>query len=180
MSEVAGSSRADVLHGGGADSSLRTDRTRRAHVRVTQLGAQLLLVAAALLLLLTGLTKAFDPTEFEHALSSQRLLAKSIIPVVGLALPIIEIVVAGGALVALTCGAASRWPGIAALLVSFLFLAFMGYAAALTIMPPPEPSSCGCGIRTKPISDWSPLVAKNGVCSAVLGGVALVLSRRPA
>jgi hypothetical protein len=162
---------ADSGDAGTATWLLTARGVGRALVPAGRLG----LLAAALLLLYTGIVKASDSGSFAQTLGAQSLLPQRSLAALSIALPATEIILRAGAIVAL---AFARGQAIAAVAQAAPFLVFMTYAAAMDAKPPPEPTGCGCGLRTGPIKDWSPLVVQNGACAAMLGLAGYVLRRR--
>lgn len=135
--------------------------------------ARLGLLAAALLLLYTGMVKVSDIAAFARTLESHSLLPAWSVATFSIAVPSIEIILGAGVIAAL---AFSRGLAVAAIAQAALFLAFMIYAGVINLRPPPEPTGCGCGLRAGPIEDWTPLVIQNGLSAAALAMAGMALA----
>lgn len=125
-------------------------------------------VAVSLMFLYSGVEKWSDIGRFEQIVVSHGLIGQSWVGTAGAVLACVELGVgAVGLLVVLVAG--PRLLSLTLLVQATLFLGFAVYAALLTAKPPPEPTSCGCGVLSAPTADWSGILTRNAVASAALG-----------
>lgn len=136
--------------------------------------ARLLLTAAALLLLYTGLAKVSDTAAFRSTIEAHGFLPAWSLATVAWALPLAEIALGVGGIGAIAFG---RGAALACAAIAVLFVAFAAYAGAMIAAPPAEPVGCGCGLRAGPISDWRPLLVQNGGSTAAMAAAGLILLR---
>ena len=155
---------ATIVEPGGSTSGLA--RTVRGIARVVVL-------CVAGLLLLTGAFKMQDRAAFAAIVQAQGLVTADIVPHVVWIVPWGEIAVG---VLAVWAVLQQRWMfvRVGALLCSFVFLVFAGYAAALVIHPPPAPTPCGCLPGQEEITSWWPIVVRNGLVASLLACVGLL------
>ncbi|MBX3322461.1 MAG: hypothetical protein KF757_05680 [Phycisphaeraceae bacterium] len=142
--------------------------------------AALLLVAlgVSLLLLYSGIEKIADLETFKRVVVSHGLLSSSVAGLASTALVIVELLVGGlGLVLILTRG--QRAVGLVLLAGAVVFLVFAGYAAALTIRPPPEPTSCGCGLLASGEANWGVILTRSVIAASLLAAGALFSATRP-
>ncbi|MCC6971204.1 MAG: hypothetical protein IT434_13400 [Phycisphaerales bacterium] len=123
-------------------------------------------LAAVILLLLSGFEKTQDVTSFESILRSHALVASSdLLPLLSRIIPVGEIVVASLSIFLLL----RKRPRPALLLLAVIAGAFAFYALALVVNPPPAPTKCGCGVlRGAEAADWTFISTTNFLAAAVL------------
>lgn len=121
-------------------------------------------LAAVILLLLSGFEKTQDITSFESILRSHAIVASSdVLPVLSRAVPVGEIGVASLSLLLLL----RDRPRPALLLLAVIAGAFAFYALALVVEPPPAPTKCGCGaLRGAKAADWAFISTTNFLAAA--------------
>lgn len=141
-------------------------------------GLALVAVAVSLLFLYTGVEKWSDIAAFERVVVSHGLLETTTARPASVALAVAEIAVGvlGLALVML------RGPTALALVLmlqSALFVGFAVYAALLVAKPPPEPTSCGCGILSAATAHWPQILTRSAIADAALAGASLLALRGP-
>lgn len=110
--------------------------------------AALVRIALGAIFLYAGAIKALDPADFADAIANYQLLPGSLVPVVAVCLPWVEMA-AGLALVA------GKWSRGAALLVGTMMLVFTG--ALIQAWARGIDLSCGCFGGDAP-ADWTTLV----------------------
>lgn len=146
--------------------------------RVTIVHRLLVLVAIAvsLLFLYSGVEKWSDIDQFERIVVSHGLIDQTWAGPSGTALASIELGLGaiGLSLVLLT-GPRSLAPVFLA--QALMFLGFAVYAGLLAARPPPEPTSCGCGMLWGPTADWPSILTRNTITAAALGVAALLVLR---
>jgi hypothetical protein len=128
---------------------------------------QVIALAAAVYLILTGPAKFMSHESFEFVLASHELLPKWLVPAFSILVPSIEVLL--GATTAYVTLAHVFSPRMVLVALGCLALSFAVYTGILCIFPPPKPVPCGCGILSghQPVSDWIPLTARN-MCVATL------------
>jgi hypothetical protein len=144
--------------------------------RPLRLLAELVVVAAAAVLIFAGFSKALDTESFALALAGQGLIPEPIVGQAASAVIVGEIVV-GVAAVALL--AAWGRLALAAGLLAGVAGAFGWYGLAMTVFPPPEPVGCGCGFSDAP-ADWPMIAARGAVAAVLLASISLATRRTPA
>ena len=128
-------------------------------------------IAVSLVLLYSGVEKWSDIDQFERIVVSHGLVGQSWAGAGGVVLACVEVGVgAVGLLVVLVAG--PRLLSVILLVQATVFLGFAVYAALLTAKPPPEPTSCGCGVLAAPTADWAGILTRNAVAAAALGASA--------
>lgn len=137
--------------------------------------ASLVIAASGLVLVWSALTKFIDLPAFQAALASHHVVPASAQPFIQLAVPIVEFL-AGALGLASVAFASSR--ALASMLMAVFYVALLAYTLAVAWAPPPEPVSCGCGIRAGQVADWTPLVIQNAVATTVLAAAGLLLLRQ--
>ena len=210
-SELSASARASVSSG-AADAGETTGRLPAADGRAqaaVRLAGRVLVLAAAVVLLFSGLVKLLDIQAFAAVLASHgRLEALGLAgqPRADGPLPIgaaslvawAETLAALGAVVLLAVGGSARggllraWgraDAVAAGCVVAMWLALGGYAVWMAAAPPPVPVSCGCGVLggvlggvrgSEGPAEWGTIAARNlGVCAALAGAWGLASIGRP-
>lgn len=137
----------------------------------------LALVGAGLLAL--GCVNFFNPAVFQEALASHDLFSNALTSALVWVVPGLECVIGSGLVIAAIEASGNRsnlvdWAGVSA---ACILMSFSGYAFILSIVPPPKPASCGCGLSMKPVQNWGYLGAIDaGLACSVIGATAL--SRR--
>ena len=123
-------------------------------------------LAGAIVLLLSGFAKAQDMAAFESMVRSHALLTgPEILPWASRGVPAVE--VAGAALAVLWL--LRKRPRPALLLLALIAAALAFYALALVIEPPPAPAKCGCGVlRGSDAADWTFISTTNFLAAAAL------------
>ncbi|KAA0213527.1 MAG: hypothetical protein DYG94_12925 [Leptolyngbya sp. PLA3] len=125
-------------------------------------------IAVSLMFLYSGVEKWSNIGRFERIVVSHGLVGQSWAGAGGVVLACVEVGVgAVGLLVVLVVG--PRLLSVILLVQATLFLGFAVYAALLTAKPPPEPTSCGCGVLAAPTADWAEILTRNAVAAAALG-----------
>lgn len=133
-------------------------------------------IAVSLLFLYSGVEKWSDIGQFERIVVSHGLIGQSWAGPAGVALACIELGVGtGGLAFVLLGGPRSLAPVFLAQAV--MFLGFAVYAGLLAAKPPPEPTSCGCGMLSAPTADWHLILTRNAITAASLGVSALLVLR---
>ncbi len=129
----------------------------RASIAVT-VARSILVLLIATWLIVAGIGKLADLDGFAEALRAHGLIAGPLIQVVSFVLPFVEVLIGAGVVWGLASGSPVRRlvPPLVA-----VFLAFVLYAAWLSINPPPRPAPCGCGISAVPVENWWPIVIRN-------------------
>ncbi|MCL4221173.1 MAG: hypothetical protein KJZ65_07370 [Phycisphaerales bacterium] len=140
---------------------------------VLERGLVLIALAVSLISLYAGLEKWSDIEHFRATIVSHRLLSGAAAEAAAVAMASVEVGVGvfGLGLILM------RGPGVTALvpvLDSALFAGFAAYAAGLVVQPPPEPTSCGCGMWSAPMADWADTLTRNAITSAALGAGAML------
>lgn len=163
----------EVIAGPAAVSLARSSILQRLLVVVT--------LAVSLLFLYSGVEKWSDIGQFERIIVSHGLVGQAWAGRAGAMLACIEL--GGGALgLSLVLLAGLRLLAPILLAQAGLFLGLSVYAGVLVAQPPPEPTSCGCGMFTGPVGDWSGILTRNAITAAALGLAAMLAiwsTRRP-
>lgn len=129
-------------------------------------GIALLVCAAGALLLYTGSSKLLGPSTFAETIASHGLIPKDLSPHIAWGVIAMELGV--GASVLWLILAENRLRA-AAIATAIVFAAFAWYAGAMTLFPPPEPTSCGCsGSAAAEPADWRQLTGRNACAAALL------------
>ena len=150
----------------------------RARTVVFRLFVELLVLAAATLLIFTGFAKAFDTESFALTLAAHGLIPEPIVGQAASAVIVGEIVV-GVAAVALL--AAWGRLALAAGLLAGVAGAFGWYAFFMVLFPPPAPVGCGCGFSASDTpADWPMIAARNAAVAVVLAMISLATRTTPA
>lgn len=138
----------------------------------------LMFVAAAvsLLFLYAGIEKWSDIGRFEGTIVSHHLLEGRSAQTAAVVLASAEAGVGVLGMVLLMMRGAKA-TGLVLMLGSGLFLVFAVYAGLLVAQPPPEPTSCGCGILAADNADWSGILTRSTLIAAGLA-VATLLALR--
>lgn len=140
--------------------------------RATASVAPLAVLVVALLLLVSGLLKAADPSAFREVLAGHGLLPASWLSPTTTGVWLTELA-AGLIGVRLAILQPPKGAAIGALLLGAVFLGFAMYATILTVHPPPKPSPCGCFLGAEPVSNWGSVAMRNGLGAMALGSLAL-------
>lgn len=141
--------------------------------------ARVAILAIAGWLLWSAILKLVDGSAFRASLRAQDLLPPATLPAVACAVPCVELILAGWAILDAVAG--SPRLRVPALALAVLFLVFAAYAAVLTFRPPPKPTGCGCGWSRAIVTDWRPIAARNAGLAVVLAlGAWAVGARRSA
>lgn len=128
------------------------------------------LLACGVWLVVAAAAKMGEPEMFALTIASQGLLGPGFVGFAARAVPIVELLVGGAAVVVVFSG--SRVAGVVAgMVLSVLFLVFAGYALLLHFSPPPEPVGCGCGFWRAPVENWAGLASRNAM---IVGGLSLL------
>lgn len=146
--------------------------------KVIRAASLAVIACVAVWLLLAGLLKLQDTSEFARTLVAQAALPPEWSSTLSWAIPSTEVILSVFALVLLLhakrCMAAS--------LLSIAFLAFASYLTWLHLHPPPQPAGCGCGFRSTYVENWSSLAAQNSFIALglIVSGLGTRLGRLPA
>ena len=123
-------------------------------------------LAGAIVLLLSGFEKAQDLASIEAILKSHAFLTDpDLIPWASRVVPACEIIGAALALLWLL----RKRPRPALLLLTLVAASLAFYALALVVDPPPAPTKCGCGaFRGAGAADWTFISTINFLAAAAL------------
>ncbi len=133
-------------------------------------------IGVSLLFLYTGIEKWSDIGRFQATIETHRLLQGTVAETAAIALATAEVGVGVLGLVLLML----KGPSVTALVLlleSGLFLVFAVYAALLVAQPPPEPTSCGCGLLAGATANWSGILTRSTLIATGLGAVSLLALR---
>lgn len=148
---------------------------RKTNLRWTARLTAALIFAVAAWLLASALIKLDDPAAFQRVLAAQGRLPDWSLWWVARAVPVGELVAAIIALLGLVHARAS----VGALTLASVFFALALYCTLLVWLPPPAPTSCGCGLSRAPVTNWAPLALRNALLASALAVGAWVSERRP-
>lgn len=142
---------------------------------IVRIAARLVVLAGALVYLLTGLGKAMDAGDLADAIRAHRVLPPAWSAPAAVSVVVAECAAASGALVSLvSTGRSDRYGAWTLAALSGLLT---GYTFTVWTHPPPTPAPCGCGLGgQRPVIDWAPIVARNAATSAAFVISAMILS----
>lgn len=133
-------------------------------------------LGVSLLFLYTGVDKWSNLAGFERIVISHGLIGVQNAGPAATALATAEIGIGAlGLLLILIKGFRSLAPVF--VLQAALFLLFAGYASFVVARPPPDPTTCGCGVFSAPTADWSSILTRNSATAGALGLASLVVVR---
>lgn len=147
--------------------------------RVAHTSVRLVVFAAALWLMLSGVQKFLDLDAFRALLIEHAVLPAGIVPVSAWLVPAAELCLGVLAVWNLCTGESSARTRAACLGVAAMFALLALYATVLAVRPPAKPAGCGCGFSFRAIENWTPIAVRNTVvlgtlllCTGVLAWVA--------
>lgn len=129
-----------------------------------------------LLFVFTALSKSVFRQEFREALVAQDVVPPSLVDLVAMVFPVVELFIGFVCLLAAVITWRVRAAAMA-LALSMLFLTV--YAVALVVDPPREPAPCACGFGGAPLESWRPIVYRNSAIGAVFVGVSMLCRGSP-
>ncbi|MCA9274551.1 MAG: hypothetical protein KDA29_00840 [Phycisphaerales bacterium] len=137
------------------------------------LASRSVLAIAGIIVLMLGLMKLTNFETFLAAVEAHELMPDWSLSYVAWSVPVIEVILGGGMLWAVTTSL--RASAFGSLALSLFLLAMTVYAAGLWISPPPEPVSCGCMPNAEVINSWKSVTIRNGSLTAITAIVSRVL-----
>lgn len=145
--------------------------------RVKRWTADLVILAASSVLVVSGVSKALDATGFAATLASHGHVPASLSRHAAVGVTAMELVCGMAAIALLP--ARSRLTRAAVVLLAAMYAAIGGYATVMTVFPPARPVGCGCFWGASPSADWSIIAIRNaGVAAVVLLAVRWMSSGR--
>ncbi|MBY0111255.1 MAG: hypothetical protein K2Y21_00430 [Phycisphaerales bacterium] len=138
--------------------------------RIVHKVATVVTLLAAVGLLLSGLSKLLNPSEFAAAVAEHQLIPSSLRGGVVAIIPWTEIS-ASAIAIAMLCASSRRHR--AALVLAAVFMVLFGYATIAGWTNASGKAGCGCGLRRGIVESWWPIVLENAVTA-----IALLLSGR--
>mgnify|MGYP001794484102 CR=1 FL=1 len=164
--------KADVISIGACHDE--TVQPKRCRLAPLQAAADMLVVIAAGVLLFAWFGRLQSGESLAEIISSHGLIPAAVATQTAALVVICELALAIGALW-LVC--VQRRTRVAACWLGGTAAVFALYAGLLILMPPDQPTSCGCGISGNSIADWPLIAVRNGSVTLVLFAAALFASR---
>ncbi|MEL7482818.1 MAG: MauE/DoxX family redox-associated membrane protein [Planctomycetota bacterium] len=162
-------SKADViLISASNDETVQQRRLRLAPLRTA---ADMLVVSAAGVLLFAWFRRLQSGDSLSEIIASHGLIPAAVVTQAAAFVVIGELALAIGALW-LVC--VQRRTRVAACWLGGTAAVFALYAGLLVLMPPDQPTSCGCGISGDSIADWPLTAIRNSSVAIVLFASAFV------